>query len=460
VEGLKVNRISPQLEEINQKIKFEEKKMSKPEKPHLNLIIVGHVDHGKSTTTGHLLYLAGVVDERTVKAFEDEAKSLGKETFKFAWVLDNLKEERERGVTIDLRFLRFETPKYFFTVIDAPGHRDFVKNMVTGASQADAAVLFVSSRRGEFEAGIGPGGQTREHAFLAFTLGVHQLIVAINKMDDVSVNWSEERYNEIKNEISRMLKMVGFKVEEIPFVPVSGWTGDNLMKKSDKMPWYKGPTLYEALDTFKVPAKTLNKPLRVPIQDVYTITGVGTVPVGRVETGILKEGQQVIFMPSNVKGEVKSIETHHVRVPKAEPGDNIGFNVRGVSKQDIRRGDVMGPVDNPPTIAKEFIGQIIIIYHPTAVAAGYAPVLHYHTGQIACKFTELIRKLDPRTGQVVEEKPAFLKTGDGAVVRMEPLHPIAVEAYIDYPELGRFAVRDMGTTVAAGVIKEITKKGP
>jgi elongation factor 1-alpha len=434
--------------------------MSKTEKPHLNLIIIGHVDHGKSTTTGHLLYLAGAVDERTIKAYEEEAKKMGKETFKFAWVLDNLKEERERGVTIDLRFLRFETPKYFFTVIDAPGHRDFVKNMVTGASQADAAVLFVSARRGEFEAGIGPGGQTKEHAFLAFTLGVKQLVVAINKMDDVSVNWSEERYNEIKKEVSQMLKVVGFKVEKFPFVPTSGWTGDNLVKPSEKMPWYKGPTLYQALDTFEVPSKTLNKPLRVPIQDVYTITGIGTVPVGRVETGVLKEGQQVIFMPSNVKGEVKSIETHHVRVPKAEPGDNIGFNVRGVSKQDIKRGDVMGSVDNPPTIAKEFIGQIIIIYHPTAVAAGYTPVLHYHTGQIACKFTELIRKLDPRTGQVVEEKPAFLKTGDGAVVRMEPLHPIAVEAYTDYPELGRFAVRDMGTTVAAGVIKEITKKGP
>jgi len=434
--------------------------MSKTEKPHLNMIIIGHVDHGKSTTTGHLLYLAGVVDERKIKEFEEQAKAMGKETFKYAWVLDNLKEERERGVTIDLRFLKFETPRYFFTVIDAPGHRDFVKNMVTGASQADAAVLFVSARRGEFEAGIGPGGQTREHAFLAFTLGVHQLIVAINKMDDVSVNWSEERYNEIKNEISRMLKMVGFKVEKIPFVPTSGWTGDNLMKKSDKMPWYKGPTLFEALDIFEVPAKTLNKPLRVPLQDVYTITGVGTVPVGRVETGVLKEGQQVIFMPGNVKGEVKSIETHHVRVATAEPGDNIGFNVRGVSKNDIRRGDVMGPVENPPTVAREFIGQIIVIYHPTAVAAGYTPVMNYHTGQVACKFIELVRKLDPRTGQAVEEKPAFLKTGDGAVVRMEPLHPIAVEAYNDFQELGRFAVRDMGTTVAAGVIKEVTKKGP
>jgi len=433
--------------------------MSKAEKPHLNLVIIGHVDHGKSTTIGHLFYLTGAVNERVAKTYEEEAKKLGKETFKFAWVLDKLKEERERGLTIDTAYLKFETPRYFFTVIDAPGHRDFVKNMVTGASQADAAVLFVSAKRGEFEAGIGPGGQTREHGFLAYTLGVNQMVVAINKMDDPSVNGSQERYEEIKNEISRMLKMVGYKVEKIPFVPTSGWTGDNLVKSSDKMPWYKGPTLFEALDQLETPPKPIDKPLRLPIQDVYTITGVGTVPVGRVETGVLKEGDTLVFMPANVKGEVKSIETHHVRIKKAEPGDNIGFNVRGISRDDVRRGDVAGHPDNPPTVAKEFIGQIIVIYHPTAIAAGYSPVLHAHTGQIACRFTELIQKLDPRTGQVVEEKPAFLKTGDGAIVRFEPLQPIAVEAYSDFPELGRFAVRDMGTTVAAGVIKEITKKG-
>jgi elongation factor 1-alpha len=433
--------------------------MSKPEKPHLNLVVMGHVDHGKSTTIGHLFYLTGTIDERKVKAFEEEAKKLGKESFKFAWVLDKLKEERERGLTIDLAFLRFETPKYFFTVIDAPGHRDFVKNMVTGASQADAAILFVSAKRGEFEAGIGPGGQTKEHAFLAFTLGVKQLVVAVNKMDDATVNWNQERYEEIKNEVSRMLKMVGFNVEKISFVPTSGWTGDNLVKLSDKMPWYKGPTIFDALNAFDLPPKPLKKPLRLPLQDVYTITGVGTVPVGRVETGVLKEGDTLVFMPGNVQGEAKSIETHHVRVPKAEPGDNIGFNVRGITRKDIRRGDVAGHTDNPPTVAKEFIGQIIVIYHPTAVAAGYTPVLHYHTGQVACRFVELIKKLDPRTGQTVEEKPSFLKTGDGAIVRFEPLHPIAVEAYSEFPELGRFAVRDMGTTVAAGVVKEITKKG-
>jgi elongation factor 1-alpha len=434
--------------------------MSKSAKPHLNLVIMGHVDHGKSTTTGHLLYLAGAINDRIIKAFEGEAAKMGKGTFKYAWVLDNLKEERERGLTIDLRFLKFETNKYYFTVIDAPGHRDFVKNMITGASQADGAVLFCSAKRGEFEAGIGPGGQTREHAFLAFTLGVRQLAVAVNKMDDATVNWNQERYDEIKNEISRMLKMVGFKVEKVHFVPVSGWTGDNLVKKSDKMPWYTGPTLMEALDLFELPPKPTNKPLRVPIQDIYSITGIGTVPVGRVETGVLKEGVNLIFMPSNKTAEVKSMEMHHTRIPVAEPGDNIGMNVRGIAKTEIHRGDVAGPVDNPPTVATEFIGQVIVIYHPTAIAAGYTPVLHYHTGQIACRFTELLKKLDPRTGQVVEEKPSFLKTGDAAWVRMEPLRPIAIETYQDFPELGRFAVRDMGTTVAAGVVKEITKKGP
>lgn len=432
--------------------------MSKPEKPHLNLVIIGHVDHGKSTTMGHFLYLAGAVDDRTIKTYEEEAKKLGKESFKYAWILDSLKEERERGLTIDLRYLKFETPRFFFTIIDAPGHRDFVKNMITGASQADAAILFVSAKKGEFEAGIGPGGQTREHAFLAFTLGVRQMIVCINKMDDPTVNWSEERYNEIKNEVSRMLRLVGYNVNKIPFIPTSGWTGDNLVKPSEKMPWYKGPTLYQALDSLEVPPKPVDKPLRIPIQDVYSITGVGTVPVGRVETGVLKEGDKVIFMPSGKTGEVKSIETHHVRIPRAEPGDNIGFNVRGVSKTEVRRGDVVGHPDNPPTVAKEFIGQIIVIYHPTAIAAGYTPVLHVHTAQVACRFAELLKKIDPRTGQVVEENPAFLKTGDSAIVRFEPLRPVCLEVYTEFPELGRFAIRDMGTTIAAGVVKEITKK--
>jgi elongation factor 1-alpha len=247
--------------------------------------------------------------------------------------------------------------------------------MITGASQADAAILFVSAKKGEFEAGIGPGGQTREHAFLAFTLGVRQVVVAVNKMDDITVEWNKERYEEIKNEVSRMLRMVGFKIDKVNFIPVSGWTGDNLSKKSAKMPWYTGPSVMEALDMLEVPPKPTNKPLRVPVQDIYSITGIGTVPVGRVETGVLKEGANIVFMPSNKTAEVKSLEMHHAKIKEAEPGDNIGFNVRGIGKGDVHRGDVAGPVDNPPTVAKEFIGQIIVIYHPTAIAAGYTPVL-------------------------------------------------------------------------------------
>jgi elongation factor 1-alpha len=433
--------------------------MSSKEKPHLNLVVIGHIDHGKSTTVGHLFSLTGAVDERTAKTYEEEAKKLGRETFKFAWVLDKLKEERERGMTIDVAYLKFETPKYQFTIIDAPGHRDFVKNMITGASQSDAAILLVSAKRGEFEAGIGAGGQTKEHAFLAYTLGVNQLVVAINKMDDASVNWNEERYNELKDEMTRILKMSGFNPAKIHFVPTSGWTGDNLAKRSEHMPWYKGPTLFEALDEMEVPAKPTTKPLRIPIQDIYTITGIGSVPVGRVETGILKEGDELIFMPGKVKGQCKSIESHHVNVKQALPGDNIGFNVRGISKKDVHRGDIAGHVANPPTVAREFIGRIIVIHHPTAIAAGYSPVLHSNTGQISCRFKELVAKLDSRTGQIVEQNPSFLKTGDGAIVKFEPIQPIAIETYKEFPELGRFAVRDMGTTVAAGIVTEITVKG-
>jgi elongation factor 1-alpha len=430
------------------------------EKAHLNLVVVGHVDHGKSTCMGHILYLTGAVSDREIKTFAEESEKLGRgDTFKFAWIMDKLKEERERGLTIDLSYWKFETDKYFFTIIDAPGHRDFIKNMITGASQADCALLVVSAKKGEFETGIAPGGQTREHAFLLRTLGVNQLAVAINKMDDASVNWSQERFEECRKETENLLKTIGFNVAKVPIVPVSAWTGDNLLKLSEKMSWWKGPTLIEALNTFEVPPKPIDKPLRLPIQDVYSITGVGTVPVGRVETGVLKEGDVIVFMPPNVKGEVKSIETHHQRIPKAEPGDNIGFNVRGIAKTDIRRGDVAGHADNPPTVVKEFIGQIIVIFHPTSIAQGYTPVLHAHTAQIAVKFAELQKKINPRTGEVIEENPSFLKTGDSALVKFQPVRPIVLELYSELPQLGRFAIRDMGTTIAAGVVKEITQKG-
>lgn len=421
---------------------------------------MGHVDHGKSTLTGHLLFEAGYIDQKTIDQYAKESEKTGAgDTFKFAWVLDTIKEERERGVTIDLSFQKFETQKNFYTIIDAPGHRDFIKNMITGASQADVSILVVSGKKGEFEVAVGPGGQAREHAYLARTLGVKQMVVAINKMDDQTVKYEEERYKECKKELEGLLKTVGYDVSKISFIPTSGWKGDNLTKRSSNTPWYKGPTILDSLDTFVQPEKPLKKPLRVPIQDVYSITGVGTVPVGRVETGVLKDGDKVIFMPSGKIGECKSIETHHVRMPKAEPGDNIGFNVRGVAKNEIGRGEVMGHPDGAPTIANEFVGQIIIIHHPTAIAAGYTPVLHAHTATVAVTFEELIRKIDARTGQTVEEKPSFLKVGDSAIVKMKPLRPVVLESFQDIPELGRFAIRDMGATIGVGVVKEITAKG-
>lgn len=434
--------------------------MSAEKKPHLNLVVIGHVDHGKSTLTGHLLYKTGYIDDKTIQAYEKEAAKTGiGETFKFAFALDRLKEERERGLTIDLAYQNFETPHVYYTIIDAPGHRDFIKNMITGASQADVALLVVSAKKGEFEVGVGPGGQTREHAYLAKTLGVDQIVVAINKMDDPTVNYSKERYEECRKELEALLKTVGYDVSKVEFIPTSGWKGDNLADKSPNTPWYDGSTVLEALDKFQPPPKPVDKPLRIPVQDVYSITGVGTVPVGRVETGILKEGDEVIFMPANKKGEVKSIEMHHVKIPQAEPGDNIGFNVRGVAKTEIHRGDVVGHPDTPPTVAKEFIGRIIVIHHPTAIAQGYTPVLHAHTATVATSFVELLQKIDPRTGQVIEEKPSFLKTGDGAVIKFRPVRPIVIEPFKEIPQLGRFAIRDMGTTVAVGVVTEITEKG-
>jgi elongation factor 1-alpha len=427
-------------------------------KPHINLIIIGHVDHGKSTLMGHMLFKTGALSKQEMTKLEKLAQEMDRGSFKFAYVMDRLKEERERGLTIDLAFRRFETPKHYFTIIDAPGHADFIKNMITGASQADAAILVVSARKGEFEAGVSAGGQTREHAFLARTLGIEQLVVAVNKMDDSTPKWAQDRYEEIKAEVSDLLKGAQFDPSKVHFVPVSAWTGDHLTEASKNMEWYKGPSLLEALDEFVLPEKPLKKPLRVPVQDVYTITGVGTVPVGRVETGQMKIGDKVIFMPANKKGEIKTIEMHHERMDTAEPGDNIGFNVRGIGKGEIRRGDVMGHVDKPPRVVQEFVGQIIVIHHPRALAAGYTPVMHAHTAQVATTFIEIMSKIDPRTGETVQEKPDFIKQGDSALVKLRPVTPICLETYKDMKQLGRFAIRDSGRTVAVGIVQKITEE--
>jgi elongation factor 1-alpha len=408
-----------------------------------------------------LIYKCGGIDKRTIEKFEKEAKEMGKASFKYAWVLDKLKAERERGITIDIALWKFETAKYYFTIIDAPGHRDFIKNMITGTSQADCAILVIASPAGEFEAGISKTGQTREHALLAYTLGVKQMIVLVNKMDEKTVNFSEQRFNEIKDEVSNFIKKIGYNPEKVPFVPISGWNGDNMLEKSPNMGWWKGPTLIEALDSITEPKRPVDKPLRVPLQDVYKIGGIGTVPVGRVETGILKPGMVVTFAPANITTEVKSVEMHHEALEEAKPGDNVGFNIKNVSVKDLRRGFVCGDSKNDPPLETDFFNaQVIIMNHPGQIHNGYAPVLDCHTAHIACKFHEILTKIDRRSGKELEAFPKNIKSGDSAIVKMIPSKPMCVESFSEYPPLGRFAVRDMRQTVAVGVIKEVTKKQP
>jgi len=420
-------------------------------KPHMNMVIIGHVDHGKSTLVGQILLQTGQFPQHMLDKYKEEAKAKGKESFALAWIFDNLKEERERGVTIDVAHKRFDTDKYYITIIDAPGHRDFVKNMITGTSQADAAVLVVAAPEGIM-------AQTKEHMFLARTLGVKQLIAAINKMDDTKPPYDKAKYESVKDEMAKLAKSVGYKDDQLQFVPVSAFVGDNVKEKG-KLDWWTGDSILKAIDNFEIPKKPTDLPLRWPVQDVYTIKGVGTVPVGKIETGVMKPGQQLIFRPSTkpggVTGEVKTIEMHHEQISQGEPGDNVGVNMRGVNKNEIRRGDVAGPTNNPPTVAKSFIAQIMVLNHPSVITKGYTPVFHCYTSQVACRFEEIQKKLDPRTGQVKEENPDFIKTGDAAIVKIIPTRPMVIESSKKIPQLGRFAIRDMGQTVAAGVCLEV-----
>jgi elongation factor 1-alpha len=423
------------------------------EKPTMNVVFVGHVDAGKSTCVGRLMFDGGAVSEQEMVKLRAEAQKYGKAGFEFAYVMDNIKEERERGVTIDLSYKKLITQKYEITIIDAPGHRDFVKNMITGASQADAAFLVIAA-----PAGVQP--QTTEHLWLLRTMGVKNLCIAVNKMD--AVEYKEDKFNQVKEDVSKLLKQVGINPDNTPFLAVSGLQGDNIIKKSDKMAWYKGPSILEQMDMFPAPELPTNLPMRMPIQDVYEITGIGTVPVGKVETGIMKVGQKIIVLPgrtgTGIAGEVKTIEAHHESLPDAPAGMNVGVNLRGLGKKDMARGDVICEASAPIPIVEEFIAQIAVINHPTVLAKGYTPVFHVHTAQVPCQFTELIEQIDPKSGQVIKQNPDFLKNGDVAKVRIRPQGNLCLETAKDNPYMGRFAVRDAGATVAAGMCLEIVKK--
>lgn len=422
-------------------------------KPIMNVVFVGHVDQGKSTAIGRLFYDGGGLSEQELNKYREEAAKHGKAGFEFAYFTDNLKEERERGVTINLSYKKLLTQNYEVTIIDAPGHKDFVKNMITGASQADSAFLVVGC-----EDSVQP--QTKEHVWLLRTMGVKNLAVLINKMD--VVKYDEARFKKTVEEVSVVLKQAGYKPDATQFIPCSAFHGDNIVKRSEKMPWYKGPTLLEQIDRFPAPEKPINLPLRMPIQDVYEITGIGTVPVGKIESGVMKVGQKVIILPgrsgTGITGEVRSIEAHHEQLQVAEAGDNVGVNIRGVGKKDVARGDVICDASAPATIVEEFEAQVAIINHPTVVAKGYTPVFHVHTAQVPCQFVELKAKLDPATGQVAQQNPDFLKNGDVAIVKIKPVGNLVLETADKNPHMARFAIRDAGVTVAAGVCKSLVAK--
>jgi len=423
------------------------------EKPNMNVVFVGHVDAGKSTIVGRTMFDGGLVSEQEMKKLREEAEKHGKIGFEFAYIMDNIKEERERGVTIDLSYKKLMTQKWQITIIDAPGHRDFVKNMITGASQADAAFLVIAA-----PSGVQP--QTTEHLWLLRTMGVKNLCVAVNKMD--AVEYKEDKFNKVKEDVGKLLQGVGINAEQTTFIACSGLKGDNIVKKSENMAWYKGPTILEQFDLFPEPDSPKDLPMRMPVQDVYEITGIGTVPVGKIETGIMKQGMKVKVLPGRtgvgVEGELKTIEAHHETLSQADAGDNVGINIRGVGKKDIARGDVVCDAAKPCPVVEEFIATITVINHPSVLAKGYTPVFHIHTAQVPCQFVELIAQIDPRTGEIIKENPDFLKNGDSAKVRIKPQGNLCLETQKDNPFMSRFAVRDAGSTVAAGMCTEITKK--
>ncbi len=421
------------------------------EKPNMNVVIVGHVDAGKSTTVGRLLFDSGAVSEQEMAKLKEEAIKHGKSGFEFAYVMDEIRESRERGVTIDLAYKKILTQKFQVTIIDAPGHRDFVKNMITGASQADAAILVISAPNG-----VQP--QTTEHLWLLRTMGVSNLAVAINKMDDVG--YKEDKFKQVIEDVSKLMKQVGYKPDTTNFLAIAGLKGDNVVKKSENMSWYKGPTVIEQFDLFPTPERPVDLPLRMPVQDVYEITGIGTVPVGKIETGIMKPAQKIIVLPGRsgkgVEGEIKSVEAHHESLPQADAGDNVGVNIRGIGKKDIARGDVICDAAKPAKIVDEFVAQVAVIAHPSVLAKGYCPVFHVHTAQVPCQFIELIEKTSPDGTK--QANPDFLKNGDLAKVRIKPMGNLVLETQAANPHMSRFAIRDAGATVAAGVCIEIKEK--
>ncbi|OJJ78540.1 uncharacterized protein ASPGLDRAFT_182045 [Aspergillus glaucus CBS 516.65] len=432
---------------------------------HLSAVFIGAVNSGKSTTAGHLLHKCGAISKRTIQKFEQETADQGKASFKYAWVLDKLKAEREREITIDIGIECFEAKRTLITVIDAPGHHDYTKNMITGASQADFAILVISAATGEYEDSIHPSGQTCQHLLHAFTLGVRQIIVAVNKMD--TIGWSEVRFDYIIKDISSLLRKVGYNPRTAAFTPISGYGGDNMLEESIHLSWFRGgtretkdgvvkvKTLLDAIESIVPPPRATDKPLRLPIRDVYNISGIGIVPTGRIITGVMKPGMDLTFAPTNNTAQVVSIEMHHKQVDKGTAGDIVGFNITDVSG-DICRSHIAGDsTNNPPKRVASFTAQVIVLDHPGQIRAGYTPIVDCYTAHIACEFSELLYMNDRRNGSHIKDSPEFLKRGDAAMIKLVPSKPMCMETFSDCPALGRFIIRDKDRTVGVGVVRSV-----
>ncbi|KAK9531653.1 hypothetical protein VZT92_011063 [Zoarces viviparus] len=427
-------------------------------KPLLNLVVIGHVDAGKSTLMGHLLYLLGNVNKRTMHKYEQESKKAGKASFAYAWVLDETGEERDRGVTMDVGMTKFETNSKVVTLMDAPGHKDFIPNMITGAAQADVAVLVVDASRGEFEAGFEAGGQTREHALLVRSLGVTQLAVAVNKMDQV--NWQQERFREIISKLGHFLKQAGFKESDVFYIPTSGLSGENLVTRSSVSQltsWYSGPSLLEQIDAFKAPQRSVDKPFRLCVSDVFKDQGSGFCVTGKIEAGYIQTGERILAMPPNETCTVKGITLHDEALDWAAAGDHVSLTVTGMDIIKINVGCVFCDPKEPIRACTRFRARILLFNIEVPITQGFPVLLHYQTVSEPATIRKLVSVLHKSSGEVLKKKPKCLSKGMNAIVEIQTQRPVSLELYKDYKELGRFMLRYVGSTIAAGVVTEIKK---
>eukprot|EP00933_Yihiella_yeosuensis_P017047 TRINITY_DN14350_c1_g3_i2.p1 TRINITY_DN14350_c1_g3~~TRINITY_DN14350_c1_g3_i2.p1 ORF type:complete len:447 (-),score=73.58 TRINITY_DN14350_c1_g3_i2:99-1439(-) len=427
------------------------------DKPGMTIAVVGPQGCGKTTALGQLCHESGAFGKEGHEQCQDLAAEFGRPDQRHGWMLDRLPVERERGLTVEPSMQSFSSQAFSFLAVDTPGNADYARNMLAVTSVSDVAVLVVSAAQGEWEASL-ESGRARELALGCFTMGIKNIAVWVTKMDDVSVQFSSSRFEDIKKAVSAFLKEVGYKQKDVPCVPISGLAGENLTSKSAEMSWYTGQTAIESLDAVGPINRPADKPLRLPVLKVHDVPDVGTVVVGRVETGSIRPGIKVIFSPGGFVGEVKSVQKDGAKVSEATGGEVVGVALDGVEVSEISRGMVLSGSNDPASDAETFVAQVVVLDHPGKIRAGYCPVIDLHTAQVSCEFEELLAKIDRKTGKESGEVPLFAETGEVVSVKLRPRAPVCLETFSSYPSLGRFAIRDHGRTVGVGVIKEVTKR--